>query len=179
MKINLHSEPDNRERLMIQLSEFSFAAYPVQINHGFRCLPDAASSPDRIAQPAAKRVEPADFPVAPLGVRKANGSAGCRQYFTGASRPMKNLQDELGHGFGRSNVNDLLRVPEADCGQPMVLPSAAKEWHARFRNKADSAVLPKLCLPIFRIFRNWLFASLEIETAPRHWTKHKNYENPD
>ena len=31
---------------MIQLSEFSFAAYPVQINHDFRSLPDAASSPN-------------------------------------------------------------------------------------------------------------------------------------
>jgi len=47
MKINLHSEPGQRERLMIQLSEFSFAAYPVQIHHVFRCIPDAAKSPNQ------------------------------------------------------------------------------------------------------------------------------------
>lgn len=44
MTINLHSEPGHRERLMIQMSEFSYAAYAVQINHAFRCLPDAASA---------------------------------------------------------------------------------------------------------------------------------------
>jgi hypothetical protein len=36
----------------------------------------------QIAQYAAKRVEPADFPVAPMDVRKVNGSAGCQQHFT-------------------------------------------------------------------------------------------------
>ena len=82
MKTDLHPKIDKRERFFIQFSEFSFAAYPVQINHGFRCLPDAASSPKPIAQPAAKRVAAAYFPVAPLGVRQASGSAGCRQHFT-------------------------------------------------------------------------------------------------
>ena len=47
MKIDFHSEPGKSERLMISLGEFSFAAYPVQINHVFRCLPDAASSPNQ------------------------------------------------------------------------------------------------------------------------------------
>jgi hypothetical protein len=47
MKIDLHSNPDHRERLIIPVSEFSFAAYPVQINHVFGCLPDAASLPDQ------------------------------------------------------------------------------------------------------------------------------------
>ena len=37
MKLNLHSEPANRERLMIQLSEFSYAAYAVRIKQDFRC----------------------------------------------------------------------------------------------------------------------------------------------
>jgi hypothetical protein len=35
-----------------------------------------------MAQSAAKRIEPADFPVAPMDVRKANGSAGYQQHFT-------------------------------------------------------------------------------------------------
>jgi hypothetical protein len=47
MKTDLHSENGERERFFIQISEFSFAAYPVQINHGFRCLPDAVSSPNQ------------------------------------------------------------------------------------------------------------------------------------
>ena len=47
MKIDFHSEPGITKRLMIPLGEFSFAAYPVQINHVFRCLPDAASSPNQ------------------------------------------------------------------------------------------------------------------------------------
>jgi hypothetical protein len=51
MKIDLHSNPDNRERLIIPVSEFSFAAFPVQINHVFRCLPDAASSPTESRNP--------------------------------------------------------------------------------------------------------------------------------
>lgn len=44
MKIDFPSEPGKSKRLMISLSEFSFAAYPVQIHHIFRDLPDAASS---------------------------------------------------------------------------------------------------------------------------------------
>ena len=47
MKIDLHSKFGERKRFFIQISEFSFAAYPVQINHVFRCLPDAASSPNQ------------------------------------------------------------------------------------------------------------------------------------
>ena len=47
MKIDLHPKIGERERFFIQISEFSFAAYPVQINHVFRCLPDAASSPNQ------------------------------------------------------------------------------------------------------------------------------------
>jgi hypothetical protein len=47
MKIDLHSKPDSRGRLIIPVSEFSFAAYPIVINHDFRCLSDAASSPSQ------------------------------------------------------------------------------------------------------------------------------------
>jgi hypothetical protein len=47
MKIDLHPLLDERERCLIPISEFSFAAYPVQINHVFRSLPDAASSPEK------------------------------------------------------------------------------------------------------------------------------------
>ena len=44
MKTDLHSKIGERERFFLQVSEFSFAAYAVKINHVFRCLPDAASS---------------------------------------------------------------------------------------------------------------------------------------
>ena len=47
MKIDFHSESGQSKRLIIPLGEFSFAAYPVQINHGFRCLPNAASAPNK------------------------------------------------------------------------------------------------------------------------------------
>jgi hypothetical protein len=47
MKTDLHFKIGDRDRFFIQISEFSFAAYPVQINHVFRCLPDAASSPNK------------------------------------------------------------------------------------------------------------------------------------
>jgi len=46
MKIDLHHKIGERERFFIQVSEFSFAAYPVQISHVFRCLPDAVTSPN-------------------------------------------------------------------------------------------------------------------------------------
>ena len=46
MTLDLHTKIGERERFFIQISEFSFAAYPVQINHVFRCLPDAANSPN-------------------------------------------------------------------------------------------------------------------------------------
>ena len=51
MNIDFHSEPDNRERMLIQLSEFSFAAYPVQINQGFRCVSPALPSQTTPDQP--------------------------------------------------------------------------------------------------------------------------------
>jgi hypothetical protein len=47
MKTDLHSKIGDRDRFFIQISEFSFAAYPVQIKHVIRCLPDAASSPNQ------------------------------------------------------------------------------------------------------------------------------------
>ena len=47
MKIDLYPLIDERDRCCIPISEFSFATYPVQINHVFRCAADAASSPDR------------------------------------------------------------------------------------------------------------------------------------
>jgi hypothetical protein len=39
MKIALQSEPRENARFFVRISEFSFAAYSVQINHVFRCLP--------------------------------------------------------------------------------------------------------------------------------------------
>jgi len=45
--MNLHPKPGERERFFLQVSEFSFAAYPVQINHSFRCLRNAASAPNQ------------------------------------------------------------------------------------------------------------------------------------
>jgi hypothetical protein len=45
MKINLHSKPENRERLIIPVSKFSFAAYPILIHQAFRCAPHPASAP--------------------------------------------------------------------------------------------------------------------------------------
>ena len=47
MTLDLHPKIGERERFFIQINEFSFAAYPVQINHVFCCLPDAASSPNQ------------------------------------------------------------------------------------------------------------------------------------
>jgi hypothetical protein len=47
MKIALHPLIDERERCLIPISEFSFAAYPVQINHVLRSLPDMANSPNK------------------------------------------------------------------------------------------------------------------------------------
>jgi hypothetical protein len=38
MKIALRTK-SNRGRLIVPICEFSFAAYPVQINRVFRCLP--------------------------------------------------------------------------------------------------------------------------------------------
>ena len=46
MKIDLHPLIDERGRCCIQLSEFSYAAYPVQINHVFRCVLAAANPPN-------------------------------------------------------------------------------------------------------------------------------------
>jgi hypothetical protein len=50
MKIDFHPLLDKPDRFFIQISEFSFAAYPVQINHGFHCLPDAGRSPNQARQ---------------------------------------------------------------------------------------------------------------------------------
>ncbi len=47
MRIAFQSKPEDKARFFVRISEFSFAAYPVQINHVFRCLPGAASSPDQ------------------------------------------------------------------------------------------------------------------------------------
>jgi hypothetical protein len=44
MNIDLHPIIDNRKRLIVPVSEFSFAAYPVQIKQGFRCLAHAPRS---------------------------------------------------------------------------------------------------------------------------------------
>lgn len=46
MKVELHPKIGGRESFFIQISEFSFAAYPVQINHVFRCVPEVAKSPN-------------------------------------------------------------------------------------------------------------------------------------
>ena len=45
MKIDFHSEPGKSERLIIPVSEFSFAAYPILINQAFRCAPHPVSAP--------------------------------------------------------------------------------------------------------------------------------------
>jgi hypothetical protein len=41
MKMSFQSKSVNRGRLIIPVSEFSFAAWPVRINHDFRCVPHA------------------------------------------------------------------------------------------------------------------------------------------
>jgi len=41
MRIALQLNPDNGVRLVVPISEFSFAAYPVHINRLFRCLAGA------------------------------------------------------------------------------------------------------------------------------------------
>jgi len=48
LNLDLHPNIGERQRFFIQISEFSFAAYPVPIKHGFRCLPDAASLPNKL-----------------------------------------------------------------------------------------------------------------------------------
>jgi predicted protein tyrosine phosphatase len=45
MKIDFHSESGKSERLIIPVSEFSFAAYPILINQTFRCASHPASAP--------------------------------------------------------------------------------------------------------------------------------------
>jgi len=80
MKKNLHPQPDHRERLLIPVSEFSFAACPILINHAHPNLSDA------------ERLAPTHFPGASLGVGKASRSAGRRQPFAGRSRFLKNFQ---------------------------------------------------------------------------------------
>jgi hypothetical protein len=50
MNIDLHPKIGERERFFVPISEFSFAAYPIQIHHAFRCLPDATSSPNQPRQ---------------------------------------------------------------------------------------------------------------------------------
>ena len=47
MKIDLRPLIDERDHCFIPISEFSFATYPVQINHVFRSLPDTANSPNQ------------------------------------------------------------------------------------------------------------------------------------
>jgi len=51
MKLDLNPKTGERERFLIQISEFSFAAYPVQIHQGFRCLPDTAITPNQSHNP--------------------------------------------------------------------------------------------------------------------------------
>jgi hypothetical protein len=66
------------------------------------------------------------FPIAPLGVRKASGSAGGGQPFTGASRPMNNLQDNL------------ITVSDAQMSTTCVLcqkPIVDSQWFCRLPQK--------------------------------------------
>jgi hypothetical protein len=51
MTINFHSEPDHCERLMIPVAEFSYAAYTVHINQGFRCVSPGLPTPTRPNKP--------------------------------------------------------------------------------------------------------------------------------
>lgn len=46
MKLNLQPLIEERERFFVPISEFSFAAFPLQVNHTFRCLPEAANAPN-------------------------------------------------------------------------------------------------------------------------------------
>jgi len=39
------------EPFFVPISEFSFAAYPIQIHHAFRCLPETTSSPNQSRHP--------------------------------------------------------------------------------------------------------------------------------
>jgi hypothetical protein len=74
-------------------------------------------------------VESADFPVAPLGVRKANGGSGRRQHFTGASRPMKNLQENL------TTVSDAQASATCIVCQKPIVDS---QWFCRVPQKNDA-----------------------------------------
>ncbi len=116
MNIDFHSEPDNRERMLIQLSEFSFAAYPVQINQGFGVFrPRCLRKPRRTNRSGAG------------GFSKfQTGSAACA-----ASQPPSDEKDPTRFRLAaeRSIVNDLRRVPKAARGRPVVLPGAAKKCH--------------------------------------------------
>jgi len=47
MKIELHPIIGESDRHFVQVSEFSFEAYPVQIKHDFCCLPVNTSSRDK------------------------------------------------------------------------------------------------------------------------------------
>ena len=51
MKLTAHSEPGSGKRLMIPLSEFSYAAYTIQIRQDFRCVLHAS-------RPRAARNQP-------------------------------------------------------------------------------------------------------------------------
>jgi hypothetical protein len=44
MKPTFQSNAGHRGRLIIPVSEFSFAVWPVQIHHEFRCVPHAPHS---------------------------------------------------------------------------------------------------------------------------------------
>ena len=76
MKIDLHSKPENRERLIIPVSEFSFAAYPIVINASFPlCFPSGECA-RHAGQTARARMVSANFTLAPARVRHGSGSAG-------------------------------------------------------------------------------------------------------
>jgi hypothetical protein len=45
MKANLPSRPIARDHVFIPVTEFTYAAYPIVIKRGFRCLPAATPIP--------------------------------------------------------------------------------------------------------------------------------------
>ena len=82
MKTDLHSKPGERERLIDSDQRIQLRRLPGSNQSRLPLSPRRGEFTKQIAKTVAKRVDPAFLTVAPLGVRKANGSAGCRQHFT-------------------------------------------------------------------------------------------------
>ncbi len=164
MKTDLQRMIDERDRCFIPISEFSFATYPVQINHVFRCISDTANSPNQsrnrqrselrrhisrwlrwaCGKPAAT---PSDGNI-PLGQAVHEESTGQ----PGHRFPMRERQPRA--SFARSQLWTANGF------------AACRKRMARLIPKPeDSGLLSKLCLPIFYIFRHRRFPNLKIEAT--------------